>query len=431
LSLNDPVHYLAAGKNLAAGEPMTAKYRRYWQPGSALVIMVATWLGALQAYPLTMALAASLFWGIALGIAVCLFSPWRWAPVGAAAASSLWLFGAQRNWIFGYGALMSDSFAAAVLLAGVVLMFAALVHARMAYFVWAGIALGLAANFRYQNLLMTRAVLVVLLLGVIVLMWRRGIRPKRVWIDLWRGRRREHREHADSLTTTFKGLLAATAIFAACLVPWTALKKTVDGTATWYTASNKMKFGPMWKTDEETPDWMHAANAQCRADPELCAELNSRWGDGGARFFDELLPLAMVTTLAHPLRVAGYKLAESCYLWWGASWETLRRDWQRLAGGIVLLLAGLTAVLLLFSGARRTKHPGLILTLAAGTTFLVLNVGVFTFFHFEWRYSLPLRVFCAAGPWLVFGALQQLSAVPTMSAVSSREPDITAPGTGA
>lgn len=426
IPLNDPVHYLAAARNLAAGKPMTAKYRRYWQAGPAFVIMAATEIGSPHAYPLTMALAASLFWGIALGLAVCLFSPWRLAPVGAVAAGTLWLFGAQRDWIFGYGALMSDSLAAAVLLSGIVLMFAALVHVRMSYFIWAGIALGLAANFRYQNLVMTRVVLVVLLLCVILMMWRRGLGPKRVWTDLRRGRREEHRDHAGRLAATFKGLLAAIAVFAASLVPWTVLKTVVDGTATWYKASNEMKYGPIWKTDEETPNWMHAANAQCNANPELCAELNARWGEGGAHFFDELLPLAITTTVTHPLEVARYKLADSCYLWWGASWETLRRDWQRLVGGIVLLLAGLSAALLLIVGVRRSTHPGLTIALVAGTAFLVLNTAVFTLFHFEWRYALPLRVLCAVGPWLVFGALQQLGALPTWLTPGSTDPEKTA-----
>lgn len=405
---SDILHYLQAGKELAALETIHGEYRRYWTLGMAVVVAIVTAFDGLTHYPLSMVLVSSLVWGISLGIAVSFLSPVRLAPIGAACATALWLFNSLRDWLFGPGALKSDGFAAAWLLAAIAVMLAALVYTRFSYWVVSGLLFGLSANFRYQNLMAIRLILVVMLGVVLALLWKRGYRLRGL-LDVIRAPTPSPAPDYDAwLRASLRGLVVCGIALLITVVPWSAYKLAVDGTLKWYTASEELKYGRMWKPDEQQAAFAHAPNAQCHADPVLCAEIGANWGQQIRKFKWH----GILTTLKHPFAVAAFKIRGFSWLWWGTTWGGLLGAPRLLLEGVLLLLAGAIGLGILAMGARKTGHPSLKLALVAACTYILLNVAMFTFLHYEWRYSVSLRVLCGVAPWFAIGMVQRAKEVP-------------------
>jgi hypothetical protein len=399
-STSDVGHYLQAGTELSELREIHGGYRRFWTLGMPMVVALVLLLGGASHFPLAMVLAAILAWGLALGIGASHLSPRGRPVVGLLCASTLWLSPDLRDWVFGAGAILSDGMGAAWFLAGVASMLAALKEPKLQRFVAAGLLLGVAANFRYQTLMLTRPVLLAMLLAVLGLLWLRGYRAGGLWRVVRRGPGVARDADAAWLEAALRGMVAAVAALALTLIPWTAYKLALDGTANWYNGSDRLKYGRMWTPDEQQASWAHAANAQCHADPELCRDLNAAWDEST---FPKLKRLALLTTLEHPIDVASYKLEGFSWLWWDRSWAGLADDWTSLIEGAALLSAGLVGLLLFCWGAWRRRSPAGWVVLVGLAMTLGHQVAMFTFLHFEWRYSLPLRTLCAMAPWWALG----------------------------
>ncbi len=101
--------------------------------------------------------------------------------------------------------------------------------------------------------------------------------------------------------------------------------------------------------------------------------------------------MAVKSTLLHPFGVAKVKLDNFSFLWWGRSWSQL---WSQplifLEDAVLLLLSLGGLVLLAKNTAQQCTWPLILMSVAAGF-FVLANIALFTFLHFEWRFSLPLR----------------------------------------
>ncbi len=393
---SDAAHYIQAGEELHAREVIHEHYRRYWGLGTPVVIAaVKTVFGLEASYPWHMALVCTLFFGAALGLIVSFLAPRGRPLLGVLGATALWICADLRDFVFGLGSILSDSMGTAALLAALTMLLVASATPRRRYFVLAGVCFGVAANFRYQHLMLARLVLGAVLVTLVLLAWRAGYGRARLLAALL------GRDGADTwLAAMLRGITPCVLAFALLLVPWSAYKLAHDGTLKWYTASQRLKYGRMWTPDAQQPSWAHAANAQCHADPELCAELYARFGE---EVFGKLKPLAIVTTILHPIAVARVKLAGFSWLWWGKSYAELRAHKAALVEGLALLGAGLFGVVLLAWRGFCARHPAYLIAGVVVLVVLAQNLVMFTFVHFEWRYSLPLRVLGGLAPLLVAG----------------------------
>ena len=397
---SDAGHYLQAGTELSELHEIHSGYRRFWTLAMPVTVALTLLLGGASHFPLSMAVAGVLAWGLALGIGASLLSPRGKPLLGLVCASTIWLCPHLRDWVFGAGVILSDGIGTAWFLAGVAFMLAALKEPQLRRFVMAVLLLGVAANFRYQTLMLTRPVLVAMLLVVLVLLWLRGYRARRLWVVVRHGPGVSKDAETAWLEASLQGMVVTVLVLTLMLLPWSAYKLAMDGTATWYNASNRLKYGRMWTPDEEQAPWAHAANAQCHADPELCHELHAAWDEST---FPKLKRLGLVTTIRHPLSVASYKLYGFSWLWWDESWADLASDWASLVEGLALLVLGLAGILLFGSEAWRTRRPASLVVFVGLAVTLGHQLAMFTFLHFEWRYSMPLRALCAMAPWWALG----------------------------
>ena len=128
-----------------------------------------------------------------------------------------------------------------------------------------------------------------------------------------------------------------------------------------------------------------AALATCHADPELCQKINS---DDKLKFDKEVCHQAAISTfLKYPLKWWRHKIKFLNYFWVGEPKNFAERVF--FSG---LSLALFFAYLALIS-IRIFKDKMLTAEAIIIFAFSIAHVAVFTFFHFEHRYSLFLRVF--------------------------------------
>ena len=197
----------------------------------------------------------------------------------------------------------------------------------------------------------------------------------------------------------FFGSVLCLVTFLLLLLPWSLYKLNREGTMNWSTAGLGYNYSRMWQPDEEQAPWAIAANSQCRADPLLCRVVQANREEIAG---DYLLPFGVLTTLRFPRKVMRDKIMNFSHLWWGLSFEELAHQPAVLLEGIVLLALGLAGTVLLAHGALCRRSAACALALIVVATFVVYNATLFTFLHFEWRFSLPARSLAYLAPfWAV------------------------------
>ena len=118
--------------------------------------------------------------------------------------------------------------------------------------------------------------------------------------------------------------------------------------------------------------------------------------------FEFFKSLTFTTFLHQPFKWYRYRLGYLDRLWFDAHYDVLlRSDPWLLIEGFGVLCAGVGAIgISVVRGFKGDLMCQRLALLFAG--FVGFNLLVFTFLHFEGRYSLPLRIFLVYAPVLVY-----------------------------
>jgi hypothetical protein len=365
--------YLRNGLAATEGRHLEPRYLQFWPPGMVLTIWAVHSIAGLDAYPRKMMWVSVFFWTLALSVIFFLF-PGPHPLLRFVGLSSLWLLPDLRAFTFGIGSLLAESFSVACFLIGASFLWRAITSEKLLWFAIAGLTFGLAANYRIYYLMSLRLVLIALL-AYAIFRALRGRNPRLVF-----------------------GPALATTIFLATLVPWSIYKLRREGDPSWHSAPPSYTYARMWNPAAERETYGRAPNAQCKADPDLCALI---WRNRDQLAGETLLKLGILTTLAHPLRVFEEKLANAPYFWTGRNPRQLLDTPAALFEGLLLLAAGIFGLVTFARRVWSQREPADLLAGGLIAIFLLYNLLLFTFLHYEWRYSMPLR--CAAFflPWLM------------------------------
>jgi hypothetical protein len=367
----DPYIYLVNGLLVAKNEAIQQHYLYFWPPGMAVTIAAVKRFFSLRAYPRKMIWLSVILWTMALSSVFLLF-PRPKPALRFFALSSIWLLPHFRDFIFGFGSILSESFSTAFFVIGCSFLWAAIRERRLRDFVFAGLAFGLAANYRMYFLMSMRVVLACFLLFAIIDAIRsRTLRP-------------------------LAGPTLAMMFFLATLLPWSMYKLDREETIDWSTAPPEYSYGRLWNPEAEKVWWAHTANAQCQADPQLCEVI---WSNREKLTGEDYLRLAIMTTVSHPLSVARVKLAKLSYLWFGRSWRELIASPLAMLEGTLFIIAGVIGSFFLGRRAIRSRDKADLIACGLIIVFLSYNVALFAFLHFEWRFSTALRCAAFLLPW--------------------------------
>ena len=179
----------------------------------------------------------------------------------------------------------------------------------------------------------------------------------------------------------------ALTIFSALLIPWRIANLQRGTSLAWLHAD--YFWGNAWKPDNSLHKMyaLSGINTPCHVSPSVCHSLDEydpKKNKLGYSFYKEL---ALITFLLHPIDWYRYKGRFFSELWFGHK----PRGWARVEGTTIALM-GIAGFIILF-WKKRAHSPRSVYFLVFAIGFLLFNIAVFTFLHFEWRYSIFLRVF--------------------------------------
>lgn len=386
----DLASYLQAGDLLISERRFDYWYSKIWPPGMAVLASASLWMGR-DHYVRNLVCMAVVLWA---GAFMVLFltldvSRTRATVVAVAYLAALLLMPTLRHFLFGFGAVMSEAASCAFFIASMSVLFLAIARRSLLLFTAAGVLLGIATLIRAYFEYIGHGLLLVmpLLLGAAWLVAR--VRNAR-WAN------------QQPWLRCLAGLALAFIAFQTTLVPWRMYSRSTYGHTSLLHLSSDYVYGRTWAPDSELRDYLRASNTPCVIEPELCAALQPiRPKLSG----EAQRNLTAMTLLTRPFAFTRHKLENFNWLWIGRDWRTAFVE-QPLLGleAVLLLLVGLLTTLLVTVRAYTTRDPNLLLLLLVTGAFVATNAAMFVILPFEWRYSLPLRLFAYLLPawwWVV------------------------------
>jgi hypothetical protein len=186
------------------------------------------------------------------------------------------------------------------------------------------------------------------------------------------------------------GVILVTALI--LLVPWKVRNLAVLGDFSLRVCEGD--YAKYWSYD--MPRYLIAGDSGCLANPDLCAILNTRIASLTADLGRRLTLFAIVFS---PRAYFAEKLKHFPEFWVGTPWGQIgSRNNAFLLEGSISLLAGTIGLVWALRNAFRRRGP---ITLFAGffLGFVLANLLIFSVLHFEYRYSVPIRLFFFFSPW--------------------------------
>ena len=349
-----------------------------WPPGMVWADALAVKYSPLP-LAVTIALALSVVWGVALTLVTWPFVQRRRWLLGIAAVELLllgtWPF---QSWMFDQGIMYADGFAAGFLLIGL----AVIVHRTLrggpmrAWFrdgLLAGVAVAGSVYFRASNNLIPVALggLAFILAAVLV-------------VGRIRGRAPDRGVAANALITA-----AAAVTTIVLMLPYGALIFHREHRLQ-FVNTQDLLYAVSWQyvTPEPLPQWLIDAGDPlgCELDAKQCAEFIAQRPPPTS---DELRDALIGAIVQHPgkwLSLRSHTLVHQ--------WFTYDANPGEGYAYLLLVLAALSASIAL---SRRGRWALLIVPLAAGAL-----LGPFTFVHIEERYLIPIKLLGLVAPTLAF-----------------------------
>jgi hypothetical protein len=209
--------------------------------------------------------------------------------------------------------------------------------------------------------------------------------------------------------TDRRALKVATIVFVTAfvlIVPWKLRNLVVLGQFSLRACDGA--YVAYWSYD--MPPAAISGDSGCVANPDLCAIVNAQIAsltpDLGRR-------LTLFAIVFSPRAYFANKLRHVPEFWVGTPWHLLgSRNRGFLLEGSISLLAGMLALWWAVRGAFRMRGSRAIFS-AFFLGFCLQNVLVFTLLHYEYRYSLPIRLFFFYAPWWMASLTPGETAVET------------------
>jgi len=200
-------------------------------------------------------------------------------------------------------------------------------------------------------------------------------------------------------TQTLRALkltLVALVLFNVLLSPWRMFLKNEFGQVT-LNSSGPPEWYTLWGPTDSPYLTILTGNSACRSDPALCAELTQ--GGLGRHDYKHLQKLAIKTLLKHPVTWFKHRAEYFWVFWSGEPWGfDTRPKLISLLQSLFFIGFGIGGIVLL---AKLPFSAEKLYLAAASFGFVGINAAIFTFYHYELRYSLPLRFFCVFLPFWV------------------------------
>ena len=393
--LADPGSFVLYGRYLLSQDPWKTSSTGCWPPGMGFINAALFAMFGDHAYLLKTMILSVLLWGAALYSVFRTISRPRNALTRFVIVNSIWVFSSFRYWLLITASIYSESKALPLFVIGVAFLVRGLQTGKSWHYVASGVALALAAYVRavFDAMIMIAfTVIGVIALGRLATAYLAERLRDSGPLSL-RGFRRfvtQPRFEGEHQALKVAGVVLVTALI--LIVPWKVRNVAALGAFSLRVCEGDSAL--YWSYD--MPSYLISGDAACRANPDLCAILNTRITSVTPELGRRLVLFAIVSS---PRAYFANKLRHFPEFWVGTPWSQLgSRNNAFLVEGSISLLAGTVALVWALRNAFRMRGP---LTIFSGffLGFVLQNLLVFSVLHYEYRYSAPIRLFFWFSPW--------------------------------
>ncbi len=398
-SANDNYSYVVIMRAFRSGD-FGNYYLHYWAPGFPLLIALITSLTGEAHYFAKVFFLDIVLWTASLTYIFHLLTIPKNKIIRFFMLASIWLLPNFRGWSLGYGYLLSESTSHAIVLAGLVLLAKSILEGNTKKIYHAMILLGIAANFR-AVLDFSFSFTSYILLGIFTLFmfyrWIERTTAER-GLNFFQYLKSSFKTNPPSNDRAgFKIFIFSFLILNGLTLPWKTVNFIHCHQYAFSCGGADLEWQTFhWSKEEEYPEmyrgWLRGADPACYADPGLCEIVKQNhplidpW----------LMQFSIMTLVKHPFRWMAYKLKNFNWIWTGVAWGNWLDNWSIWLEGLLYLVAGALGFALLIrkqpgvSDELQTRANALSLI---GLAVIIAYCGIFSFLHYEDRYSLTIRLF--------------------------------------
>ncbi|MDO8954818.1 MAG: hypothetical protein Q7V63_08215 [Gammaproteobacteria bacterium] len=374
----DASSYINSGMSLLATGHFTPWTLGLWPPGQMLIAAAVIKLTGPDDYILKMLVLSGAAWSLVFTLAYHSFDNVKNPLIKILLAIAPLYFFTVYTFVFGYALILSENLSLPLFLIATCLLISWLKHKRIRSLLAAATVLAVLTYLRGYFELFGNF----LCLAMVIYLAFKMIQARHYNIKLF-------------LTENISAIIMALILYNAILFPWRLHNFVLYGSFAWLNQS--YIWGSFW-----TPSiYFPGIDVACLAvSAQFCHLVANNPALGYADFKD----MTLMVLISHPLNWYRIKLQYFNYFWFGNSWHNLlHNSILQFIEGIVIIIAGTmaTAIGLWTSFKKPSNDQGLYLF---SLLFILFNLGLFTFYHFEERYSMFLQILFIYLPlWLLFG----------------------------
>ncbi len=200
-----------------------------------------------------------------------------------------------------------------------------------------------------------------------------------------------------------KSIMIATITFVLLLLPWRIHMYRIFGSFDWQQLSTWTLF---WTPN--LPNFLITNNVACHIYPTVCNILFKNNIQAGLNvdtnfYFD----LTLMTFITHPLAWSAEKIKYFNFFWFGYSWSSLFTQIKLFFEGTLILLTGIATIFTSSILWLRYSNKTMKRFFWFSILFIIFNLILFTFYHYEARYSLFMKFYFIYSPAIFFIALRE------------------------
>jgi len=405
----DPASYIKSAMFFSQNGYFLEGFAVLWPPGQALTVLLIFKLFGQLSYPLKMFYLSIAIWSLAFTFVYYSLTRIKNILLKIVISLSPFYFLSFQTWIFGYSLILSENLSLPLFVIGLCYIVRWCQYKKLINLIAASIVFAILAYYRGYFEIFSRIVIIFTLFHLFY------ITGKTILFKKIQNTNLSYKQILKNITSGSKEIYSAKLraviigllIFSSLLIPWRIYMFKHFHTIAWQNMAYAWVL--FWSKD---PQMYGTMNNACLVEPRWCDflytyDIKDHHGTLlGAKFY----AMATIDTLLlHPIKWYTQKVKYFNGFWFGENsssptWSMLLTDYKLLFfQNSIILLAGIVSIFYsLIRWKTLSEEKKDFLTFA--NLFVFFNFVLFTFFHFEQRYSLYLQLLFIYLPfWLFLG----------------------------
>lgn len=393
---SDAANYVSSALFLVKNGYFELWMTHLWPPGQPLITAAIFKLFGESAYPLKMFYLTAATWALAFVLIYHSLTKIKNVLLKIILTLMPLYFLVFNTWIFVYGIVLSETLTLPLFVIAACLFILWLQNHRLSYLLWSIVVFAMLSYFRGFFELFGNFLIVLVIFNILFKITKNyfTLRLCNPELSAQNTLKLLFQKRKEILSKKILSIIAALFVFSILLLPWRIYNFTHSNTFAWQSMGSVI-----WPSFWAPKAFFPTANVACETQPEWCILLSKSDPNQNLFPYEFYRGLTLITFIEDPIKWYYIKARHFNALWFGCNniayeWHDLLKH-HRLAliEGSIIFLIGIASIIV--SAFIWTE------LFLFSTIFLIFNFIVFTFFHYEPRYSLFLQLFFIYLPlWL-------------------------------